>query len=111
MSISLVLQGPVYPYTNDIVSSYLRHPIVGEVIISCWTTCPDLNVKDSRLKYVRSEDVKYSGIGNINRQLVSSLAGVKDASIEYCAKMRTDQWISQESLTMMDKFFNKFSVP
>lgn len=108
MKIDLILQGPVYPYTKGIIESYLDHPLTENVILSCWTTCKDPGISNSRLKIIRCEDPEHPGIGNINRQLVTSLAGIEYSQNEYCAKMRTDQLIRPESLTMMHSFFNKF---
>jgi hypothetical protein len=106
--ITLVLQGPVYPYTKGIVDHYLASSIVEEVIVSCWETCNTSSLVSDRVKIIKNKDPDFPGLGNINRHIVSSLSGLSASSSNYCAKMRTDQKISHDSLVKMDKFYNKF---
>ena len=109
MKIDLVLQGPLYSYTQDIVSKYLLHPLVNNVIISCWKSCNIPVLESNRVILVKNEDVEYPGVGNINRQIHSSREGLKHVSLDYCAKMRTDQVFSHSALDTMDSFYRKFS--
>jgi hypothetical protein len=107
----IVLQGPLNHYALEIACHYLTCSFVDSIIMSCWTTCPDLNIPDHRISVVRSEDVPHPGIGNRNRQIRSSLAGVLAANGPLVAKMRSDQKVTIESMEKMWRFFNKFKEP
>lgn len=112
MKIDLVLQGPVYSYTGDIIRSYLQHPLTERVILSCWEACNTESLESiDRLTIIKNKDVTYPGVGNINRQITSSYSGLTKSSNPYTAKMRTDQLFSQEALSTMHRFFNTFSKP
>lgn len=106
--IQIVLQGPIYPYTRDIVSSYLSVPIVHSIIVSCWDNDIPLDVSDSRVTVVRSSQPTNPGVGNRNCQIVSSRIGLESVSLDFCAKMRTDQFISPDSILMMENFFQNY---
>lgn len=109
--IDLILQGPVYPYTKDIIDYYLQSNIVNKVVLSCWDTCKTDHIVNSRVLIIKNKDVDFCGCGNINRQILSSMSGLQASSNAYCAKMRTDQKVSHSSLEMMHKFYLKFKAP
>jgi hypothetical protein len=104
--LDLVLQGPNYPYTQDIIEYYLLNPLIGNVILSCWENDPDLNLQSSKVKVIKTPDnLENPGIGNRNRQILSSKVGLSEVESNYCAKMRSDQKISHESLIAMHDFY------
>ena len=103
------MQGPNYPYTEDIIKYYLKHPLIEGIVLSCWETDPLVSIKDSRLVVLYNEEIPVDpGVGNRNRQIYTSKNGLKYLQGDYCAKMRTDQKITHESLSMMDRFYKKF---
>jgi len=104
----LVLQGPIYPETEDIVRSYLELDWIDKIIVSCWETCPQLPIKSHRVVVLYNSPVEFPSTGNLNRQLLSSAEGLRYVTADYAAKMRTDQKLSHDSLRMMDEFFWRF---
>jgi hypothetical protein len=106
--IDLILQGPVYPYTKDIIDYYLQSNLVSKVILSCWDTCKTDHIFNSKVVIIKNKDVAFCGCGNINRQILSSMSGLQASNNHYCAKMRTDQKVSHNSLDMMHRFYLKF---
>jgi hypothetical protein len=118
-NIDIILQGPYTDFTDEIVSHYLELPFVSKIIISCWEgSVPSTNgnyvenksqVYDhERVECVRSIDnLNYSGVLNVNYQLVTSLAGVEYSKNDLCAKFRTDQKYTHEAMASMYEFFIK----
>lgn len=103
--IDIVLQGAANNYTAEIANHYAQLPFVESVIISCWSgdqISPDL---DPKIKIIKSKDVA-GGDSNRNRQIVSSLAGIKAATCETVVKMRGDQKVSLESMEMMNDYYD-----
>ena len=115
--IDIILQGPYTDFTDEIVSHYLDLYFVNKIIISCWEgTVPSTNgihvdnknqaYCHERVECIRSIDnLDYSGVLNINYQLVTSLNGIKHSKNDLCAKFRTDQKYTHESMTNMYEFF------
>lgn len=98
--IAIVMQGPLIKennFTLETIKLYKHHFPESLVIISTW------NTEDSKLLDTVSTDIDalilnekppYSGISNINFQLVSSYNGIlkaKELGAEYVLKTRTDQ--------------------
>lgn len=109
--IDLVLQGPVYPYTEDIIRYYLQSPLVENIVVSCWEDGPLVTIKDSRVVSIYNKPItpaESMGIGNRNCQIHTAQQGLSHVQNNYCAKMRTDQKIHHDSLAMMDRFYKKF---
>jgi len=106
MKTSLVLQGPIYPFTSEIIDHYLTLSFIDEVIISCWDTDIAYNL-NSKVKSVISNtsSVLNPGGGNINYQLQTSLLGVKEATGEIVIKIRTDQQYHLQDMWMMHTHF------
>lgn len=107
--LDLILQGPIYPYTRDIVDYYLTYNKTGKIIVSCWEDSSTDYFTDFRIVIVKSKDPSFRGLGNVNRQIVSSLAGLRASSNEYCVKLRTDQKVSHSSFEVMNNFYSKYS--
>lgn len=105
--IDLVLQGPCNDYAYEIALHYLSLSFVNNIILSCWKQDAVPVIKEERIKIVKSEDVCYPGIANRNRQIKSSLEGLKLVSTEFCAKLRSDQKISIDSMNLMYEFYTK----
>jgi len=110
----VVLQGPIYPYTKEVIGQYLEQDWVRDIIISTWegedtsNLMPEgLGFSQGHLTIIKSEDVAHPGVGNRNRQIVSSKAGVRILNPgDFAIKGRTDQII--KDLPMMKRYFDKF---
>jgi hypothetical protein len=100
----IVLQGPMHDYTPTIAVEYSKLPFVNNVIISCWDSCPIYEMP-SNIKLVCSSDSPTTGFGNRNRQIKSSRNGLEYVMTEFCAKLRTDQFVSLDS---MHKLYNYY---
>jgi hypothetical protein len=94
----------MHEYTPAIAVEYSKLPFVNNVIISCWDSCPVYDVP-SNITVVRSSDSPTPGFGNRNRQIKSSRNGLEYVLTEFCAKLRTDQLISMNS---MNKLYNYY---
>lgn len=103
--IDIVLQGPMHEYTPAIALEYSKLSFVNSVIVSCWDTDIEYKETPENIMVVRSKDVFYPGIGNRNRQIKSSRSGLNYVVTEYVAKMRTDQFVSIDS---MHKLYNYY---
>ena len=110
--ISVVLQGPVYPQTGQHIEE-IRAILPGaEIVVSTWEGEETDNLGADRV--VLSPDPGSSGIirefpfrqiHNVNRIIVSSAAGVKAATREYCLKMRSDMTlVSDNFLTYYNRY-------
>lgn len=105
--IDLVLQGSYNNYTAEIALSYLNLEFVNRIIISCWEqdVVPNLHEK---IVIVKSSDVHNPGVGNRNRQIKSSLEGLKKVNNEFSVKLRSDQKISLHSMRLMYEFYERY---
>lgn len=107
----IVLQGNLSEATKAVVNNCLKTSFVEKLIVSCWDTCDTSWIENPDIVVVKSRDVDNPGIGNRNRQIKSSLAGVRATTSPHVAKLRTDQIITVDSLEMMYRFFEKFKEP
>lgn len=106
--IDLVLQGPTNEFTFEIVEHYLESPIVNNIIISSWEeNYVPPKYQNKRVKILLSKDLENPGIGNRNRQIYSSLVGLREVGTNFTAKLRTDQKIFLNSLEEMFNFYNE----
>lgn len=120
--IGLVLQGPIFKkndFTLNTASYYLQNFEQIFLVISTWES-EDISIFDGlqaeftkRLKIIQNEEPEYSGIFNLNRQIISSAAGIKslkESGIEISVKSRTDQRITNplafENLFTLYDIFN-----
>lgn len=94
--ISVVIQGPVKrEYITQCVDSIKRLLPESEIILSCWEgeDISEIIVNKIILNKDPGTDIqnKHSGImNNINRQIVSTIAGIEQATGKFVLKMRTD---------------------
>jgi WavE lipopolysaccharide synthesis len=103
----LVLQGPFDAYSYEIANHYLNLPFANRIIASCWQTDNISKFINDRIVFVQSDDVSLPGLANRNRQIKSSLEGLKKISTAFSAKMRSDQKISLQSMQIMHDFYEK----
>lgn len=101
----LVLQGAFNEYTREIALHYLELDFVNNIIISCWENnlVPFI---DNRVIIIKSKDLENPGVGNRNRQIKTSLEGLKAVQTTFGAKLRSDQKISLDSMNLMYDFYN-----
>jgi hypothetical protein len=100
--IAIVMQGlPVYENDFTLESLRLYKELFRDacIILSTWTDVPDKFVKDVQALEVMvllNEKPEFTGVSNINLQVVSTNAGLRVAAekgIKYVIKTRTDQRI------------------
>ena len=107
----LVIQGPYTDYTDQIIHSYLNLPFVNNIIVSCWEEDKDYTILPagtdaSKIKFVKSPPYEgWPGAANVNLQLTTCLAGVKESDAEFVGKMRSDQLFNEDGLINMYNFF------
>jgi hypothetical protein len=103
----LVIQGPLNNYSIEIANLYLQLDFVDRIILSTWvgTSLPE-NL-DERIIVILNEDVSHPGIANRNRQIISSLNGLKQVKTKFSAKLRSCQKISLDSMYLMYEYYNK----
>lgn len=99
----VVLQGPIYSETETIARNFLNCDWVNNLIISTWHNQQDITLNKTKL--IKAQDVENPGIGNRNRQIVSSLNGIKLTDTEFIIKARTDQIFNLENLNLMYSIF------
>lgn len=109
--VSIVVQGPSYgDLTKRVLESVRRFLPEGEIIFSTWRGSDIAGLSFDRL--VLSEDpggfpqvhdprVLY----NINRQIVSTVAGLQEASRPYAAKLRSDMPLVGDGFLQLQQQF------
>jgi hypothetical protein len=110
--ISVVIQGPLYSFTNNIAGIYEKLNSVDEIIISCWEN-DDIRIleKNNKIKILQNAIPNNPGIGNRNCQIVSSLNGAKLANGDIVIKTRSDMMISNDSMNTIIDFYKKNKTP
>jgi hypothetical protein len=109
MKINLIIQGPCYSNTDDIIKHYSSLNWVDKIIFSSWENNSNSIYADENVK---SKILLNNGLGNRNAQIVTSLNGLKVSNTEYSAKLRSDQKISIDSMNYLYKkmFENKDKI-
>lgn len=100
--VAIIMQGPVL-YDENFTINTLRYyrKMYPEIliIVSTWKGTQESFIKECEkinVKVICSDDVEVTGIGNINRQLLTTNVGLdycKNKNIKYVMKTRTDQRI------------------
>lgn len=119
-NISVVVQGAVGANTEQCLQSIRKYLPSAEIILSTWVGA-DTNKLDYD-KLVSNDDVEvqfYSTnpdekVNNVNRQIISTLSGLRAATREYALKIRTDFILKSanflEYFDMYNKSDSKYSV-
>lgn len=111
--LSVIVQGAIMPGTAECLRSIRRYLPKAELILSTWegsdTTGLDydiclLNKDPGPCGLIRRYPHRQAH--NVNRILVSSLAGVSHANRRYCMKIRSDMCFSSTDFL---KYYNRFS--
>lgn len=115
--ISVIVQGGINEYTKDSLLSIRKSFPNAQIILSTW--------KDSDMTGLEYDDIVFSedpgafviddisgSLDNINRQIVSTKAGLMLASRKYYLKTRTDIiWTSGKFLEYFGVYDDKFKSP
>lgn len=116
--IAIVIQGNWIndsTYTFNTIKIYKKIFPEVKVILSVWNLSEKYIeiLQEMEVYIVLNPDIPNPGISNINRQITTSLAGVKlasDIGCKYCIKSRTDQRIySAGALLYLKNLINFFS--
>ena len=113
--ISLIIQGAVSVSTKDIIKTFRRVLPRAEIILSTWenqdaSALPADKVIHSKDPGAFAQNKKIKGVAhgnNVNRQVVSSLAGLRAATRKYALKTRSDVFI--EKSDWLD-FFGRYDI-
>jgi hypothetical protein len=106
--IDIVLQGPYTNFTDEIINSYLNLHFIDKIIVSCWDIDKKEEYQSDRVEFVRNCNYpSYSGVLNVNLQIVTSLEGIKKSQSNYVVKMRSDQKFTHQGIINMFNFFIK----
>lgn len=98
--IALVLQGPISTdrnFTIETVRLYKKHFPQTTIIVSTWDNTPAdvlTQLKDFGITVITSVAPTVRGLGNVNLQMASTMAGLqaaRDAGATFVYKTRTDQ--------------------
>lgn len=115
--ISIVVQGAVNSeITAQALNSLRRVFPNGEIILSTWEGSDISNLTFDKL--ILSEDLgsyvadEIAGVpNNVNRQLVSTIAGIKYATKKYILKTRTDIFLNSDSFLSCFEKYDKIKSP
>ena len=113
MKFDIVMQGRFHDFTFDFALDYAEQDYVNKVIISTWKNQKDPYVwleTHPKIEYVFSNDVDYAA-DNRNRQIYSTLQGLKKCTSEFTLKMRTDQFIYLKCLERLRDFYDQYKEP
>jgi len=104
--IDIIIQGPYTNFTDEVINSYLQIELISNIIVSCWDNDKHEEYKSDRVKFVRNNNYpSYSGVLNVNMQLITSLSGVEASNAEYVIKMRSDQKFNNQGIVNMINYF------
>lgn len=112
-NISFIIQGVILPDINDQIASIKKHFPDSKIIVS---TCNNFDFEVIGAdKVIVSDDPGFfyysdrpgEKKNNINRQIVSTLAGLKACTTEYAFKIRSDFILNGNDFL---KYFNTFSL-
>lgn len=117
---AIVLQGPVVSendFTLETVRLYKRTCPGATIIVSTWDDAPDdlcARLKSEGAHVVKSSLPPFTGVGNVNYQVVSTNAGLEKAKqlgAQRVLKTRADQRLSRINLlAYLDSLIDTFPV-
>jgi len=111
--ISIIIQGAVADCTAEVIAKLRLILPQAEIILSTWEGQAVLSCHADQIvlskdpgNFVQNHKIKGAGhFNNANRQIVSSIAGLKAASRKYALKTRTDIFIEKnEWLNIFGKY-------
>lgn len=106
MKFDVVLQGPVVSSLDATIYAFRLMPWLDNIILSTWEGEDTSALRD--ILVIKSKDPANPGIGNRNRQIVSSKAGLNYVTAPCAIKARTDQIM--QDLPKMYEFYKVCST-
>ena len=106
-NIAIILQGPVRVednFTYETIKFYKKNCENAKIILSTWDNTNEKVLEKLRkldITVITSKPPEFTGNGNINYQVVSTMAGIKVAKkmgCQYILKTRTDQRLYRKNL-------------
>ena len=109
-NLDIVIQGPVYDQTFNLIEEYKDLNFVNKIIVSTWEEWKDIcdKIKYDNVEIIINDDIPFAGDENRNKQIVSSLNGLKACNSEYAMKIRSDMLWIESSMYEMNDFFHKY---
>ncbi len=106
----IVIQGPVYEPTFNLIEEYKDLSFVNRIIVSTWNEWREVcnRINYDNIDIVISDEIPYSGAGNRNKQVISTLNGLRACNSEYVIKIRSDMLWIEESMYQMKDFFHEY---
>jgi len=106
----IVIQGPIYNETFNLIETYKNLDFVNKIVISTWKEWEEIckKINYSNVEIIINHDIEFPGQENRNKQIISSLNGLKACTSEYAIKIRTDAFWTEESMYQMVDFFHKY---
>lgn len=110
--LSVILQGAISPCTANIIKGFREAAPGCEIILSTWTR--DESLTHQVDAYIINADpgtlpVTYQGqiirVENVNRQIISTVAGLKQTSKKFSIKWRTDFEVDSKKLRKFLKVY------
>ncbi len=91
---TIVIQGPLNRNKNNLLKNInicLEYNC--PVVVSCYETCDENIIKDLPIRIIKSQEPEYNeSYGNLKKQIVSTLNGLKEVKTEFALKSRSDEF-------------------
>ena len=106
----IVIQGPVYDETFNLIREYKDLSFVNKIIVSTWKEWENIckKIDYPNVEIIINNDIDFSGDENRNKQIFSSLNGIRACNSEYVIKIRSDMLWTKSSIYDMKDFFFKY---
>jgi hypothetical protein len=101
----IVIQGGIWPNTSKTAIAYSKLDFVDSVVISTWEGEEVTGELPKNVSVIKSSKPEQYGPGNINLQIVSSLNGVLATTSDWVMKIRSDEFVYEESFNKIYEFF------
>lgn len=113
ITFDLIIQGPIFPYIDNLISEYKKLSFVNKIIISTWDSYSEykLLLFDNDIKFVINKDIENPGRNNRNRKIKSSLGGINASESDYVIVLRSDQLWDVASFEEIYNFFLMYRDP
>lgn len=107
----LVIQGPVYDHTFKLIEEYKDLDFINKIIISTWKEWEEVckQINHNNVEILINDEIEFAGQENRNKQIVSSLNGIRSCNSEFVIKTRSDMLWTKSSMSDMKDFFFKYN--
>jgi len=103
--ITAIVQGQPYPQTEAILNHLSNVAVISEILVVTSTTDRSVVLPADARQIRIDESNLFPGVGNRNRQIAKSLAGVQQATNPITIKMRSDQVFTAYTLNNMISWY------